>query len=263
VSTTRIKPVTIQPHQVVADETIPPGPEVRANAAFTVVHYHDWDFDEVVGEWLPRLNEVRHAPGCNGVTENKGRANPAAALTGAVAKGGIIITGQDRRLGEYQNYLAAHKVRGGGLFFVYSWVEIALLMGGKAAKIVPNPERMRGFRRHLYESGIVPLMPREVLDTKIAVLESRLAKQRSMFNAGKITKDSFELKQSEIEALVVRYTEAYAKVADTPIPSDAEPAAEPRRAAPAPVPADPAVEQFAGKGKAERTTLAPAKPVAP
>lgn len=278
-ATARHKPVTIQPRADVVDDSVPASADVRPNAAFTLVHYHGWDFDEEVDEWFPRLNEVRHAPGCNGVrwegTQTNGRPNPVAALTGAASKGGVVISPQNRALGEFTNYLAAHKVRekgatAVGFFYCLRNVEVVVLGGGRSSALSPDVDWLRRFKRHLYEHGIVPRMPREVLDTKVAMLDSRLSRYRALFNAGKVTIESFREKQKETEDLVRRYTAAYAKVAADEIPSDEAPASPVRTSAPALVPADPAleraiVEATKAKAKAPATrrgskTLTPAKP---
>lgn len=252
-ATARHKPVTVKPHEAVADDTVPPGPDVRPNYPFTLVHYHQWDFDEAAGEWLPRLNEVRHAPGCNGCVEvgtgKNARVNPAGAITGATTKGGIVITPGDRRLGEYGNYLAAHKVRGGGLFFCLRNVEIVLLSGGRRSALAPDVGWYRDLKRHLYRSGIVPLMPREVLDTRVGTLQARLQKYRSLFQAGKVTRDALAMQTEEIEALITRYVEAYAAVADT-VPTDLAPEVDGGRVAAASLAADPEVEGAAREAAA-------------
>lgn len=219
---TRAAPIQIRPESVEESGVLTVGGVVRFNNPFEIVHYYDWFFDQRggengEGEWLPDLGKLNHTPGANGVALINGRVNPAGARAGVIQKGGILISQGDRRLGpepEYIHYLAAYpaKTKYGqrGKYHIYSWVRFTILGGGRAVPdAVANAPKTRAFHRRVYEAGIVPMMPRELLDEKIAIHRARLQNTDSKFGKGQLDAATHKRILSENEAQIEQWTRGF------------------------------------------------------
>lgn len=209
------EPVTIRPQPVQESNALPPCEHVprRGTSEFTVFHGHGWefcpDFGDQGGAWLPEVSEIRHTPGCNGVSEH---GKPSAAIAGMMSerKRGIVIPNGDRRLPpEYRYYLAAYDVRGGGKYYCYPSVRFTHVSGGRAVIPVIDRQWEYGFRAALYAASIVPPMQRDVLQMQVSVLQNRAKRIRANAAKGIVTSESAREQIAEIEDTIAKWNAAY------------------------------------------------------
>jgi len=199
-----------QRRQVVEDEGLP---AKFANNPYVYVHYpRGFSFDDVLGEFLPDLNEGHLVAGVNGVEEdprNPKILKPQKMFAGTLAKGGIVINTDEDRLGEWKNYLASFDCKGGGKHYCFVAVEFDKLPGGEAiAREAPN--QFREFRKYIRDHRLCHEMSEPVYNKLVGIEESALdrAIQRAQSNPhlGK--------KVEAIQARIAAMKKAWAKLND-------------------------------------------------
>ena len=181
----------------------------RGNAPFTLVHAHQWEFcaDWKAGSWLPETTEIRHEPGCNGVTE---KGDATSAITAHARKRSIPIYNGDARLPErFRYYLAHYDLADGKRFHCLPSVLFAWIQGGRAVKVVHNRQWEFEFRESLYELRMVPPMSVDVLETHLAYVDEKISRRRTRAAQGVITQDAADDQIDELRAERERLVEAY------------------------------------------------------
>ena len=103
--TSRYSPEAVSPEADVRQRLMP----LEPNHRWTLLTYGEWDWDYKskrsdggTGRWIPTLKQIRHTPGCNGVSEANKVANISNAIAGAMGRGGLVIQPSDPRLGKFR-----------------------------------------------------------------------------------------------------------------------------------------------------------------
>jgi len=126
-----------------------------------VVYPKSWEYHEKHG-FIPVLCRLVAQPGCNGVNMRGSLAKPIAS---AQMKGGTFIDPKDTRLGPYTDYVQYYDTDTGGRWYVDFCAKATVLTSGE---IIWNTKESTVefdlFRKHLRDSGIVPMMLPEIFD---------------------------------------------------------------------------------------------------
>jgi hypothetical protein len=123
------------------------------------VYPRGWDYTEGFG-FLPILKKIIGKPGCNGVND---AGDMTRVLAGVASKGGVYISPDDSRLGEYVGYVQYYDTRCGRKWYVDFCQEATVLPSGEVLwNGNDTSEAWNKFRAAIRDSGIVPGILREV-----------------------------------------------------------------------------------------------------
>lgn len=138
-----------------------------------------WEWTEADG-FIPTLRQIIAKAGANGA-KVEGDITPGMAV--AIAKGGVVIHPEDRRLGKvHQHYVRRHKIKGGGYHYAFHSESFRRLGKGlaKGNEAAAKPA-MLDFRRIIRDRIIEPMDPMvwaEIEDRQQKRVERALVKAK-------------------------------------------------------------------------------------
>jgi hypothetical protein len=222
---------TLRPNPVSVAQVLPnTGPVPRdGNYPFTAIHHHEWEFVRGAhvnpgGEWLPKISEARHVPGGNGSggvqigdaagTRGTGEAPRMVArignmLAGIRSKRSIVIEHFDHRLGKYGTYLKAFPTATGAQFYCYDWVHAILVNNGRDVVFECDEVESVGFRRQVLAGGIIQPMPRQALNSEVAVIRNKIGRWGDKMAAAQMDRDAYEAAVKDAQAEIAAMTAAW------------------------------------------------------
>ena len=220
--------ITLQggtPYRVAAAREEDALPAQFRNDPFVFVHYATaWEYHDVAG-FLPNLSAIVATPGVNGVGKDR---NMARAIGGSVAKGGIVIATDDRRLGLWTDYVVSYPVRGGGKHFCFRGIGYDILPGGRVLT-VDDPGQDVEFRKHLRDAGLVHPLGRAAYNVVIEIEKRGLERLEKRVNANPHLTDKLHAKRTRVAAIEQAWSSLTA-VAETS-PSEPASPSEPTKGA--------------------------------
>lgn len=128
--------------------------------------------------WVPQMIILQHVPGANGVEVRGEGPNAVVDATayhvGFEKKGGRVVhLGSDRLPEDLRWYVAEVDLRGGGKHYTPIWEQVGVV-AGRARKKIDHELRDR-FVAACTDAGFIRPMDRELLDDKLAVIDSRIS----------------------------------------------------------------------------------------
>jgi hypothetical protein len=203
--------ITLQggtPYKVTAAREEDALPAQFRNDPFVFVHYATaWEYHDTAG-FLPSLSAIVATPGVNGVGKDR---NMSRAIGGSVAKGGIVIATDDRRLGEYVDYIVTYSVRGGGKHYCFRGISYDILPGGRVLT-VDDPGQDLAFRAHLRDAGLVHPLGRAAYNIVLEIERRGLERLEKRVNANPHLAQKLEAKRARVAAIEA----AWAKLSEAP-----------------------------------------------
>jgi len=169
-----------------------------------------WEHTKTHG-FLPALSELLAVPGVNGARRENihslvGPINMSAVIAGFTSSGGVYINPNDGRLGPFRHYDTHYYEKvNGERHHVMPWQRATILGTGRVIwNEAESVKRLRDFKAHLRDAGIVPPMQELVRDDMVIKLTER--RERIVERAGaavdtRYYQDKLDTIDKKIEAI--------------------------------------------------------------
>ena len=186
-----------EPSYVRKNEGLPLRGSARPADRFVYMHYPKrWEYNAEHG-FLPTLAKIIAKPGINGIGKN-GDLTPALVV--AQQNGGTYIDPQDKRLGDFIDYVQYYTCENGAKWWVDSCMVATVLPGGQI-NWNSKPGEWDGFRKQLRDAGIVePLMP-EVYELMIKKQQNKIDRRAAKAGMNPIYQQKYQEAVDQLEAM--------------------------------------------------------------
>lgn len=206
VQSIQIKPVgSFEMAETAAVNTLPAN---MRNDPYNYVHYPSaWAWHDRHG-FIPKLSEITHKAGANGVAEKviNGKVvgvDVNLAWAGSMQKGGMIVRPDDARLGKWRGFLKKTPCDGGG--FRYSFVGSTYTrLPNNTVNIGEVGEPYADFLAHLRDNGLVH--PIDEAAARMLIEQERSLLDKTIERAGGSNHPVHLKRATEIEAKIARMT---------------------------------------------------------
>lgn len=225
VSSIQIKPSgSFEMSEAKAVDTLPAS---LRNDPFNFVHYpSSWAWSALYG-FVPKLCEITHKAGANGVAEKVVGGKVVGvdvnlAWAGSMQKGGLILNPSDPRLGKWMGFLKKTPCDGGG--FRYSFVGAGYVrLANNTVNISEVGEPYQEFLAYLRDNGLVHPIDEQAV--RLLIEQARDSLDKTIQRAGGSNHPVHLARASELQAQIAAMTEAYDKLKAAMV-VDAGPGAE-------------------------------------